>query len=59
MKQYYEPYNLIWHLLFEDKEKISTLLKKEYYVGCCITIKNEFSIYLILFRFEMEEIKNE
>ena len=51
MKQYYEPYNLIWHLLFEDKEKISTLLKEEYYVGCCITIKNEFSIYLILFNY--------
>ena len=51
MKQYYEPYNLIWHLLFEDKEKISTLLKEEYNVGCCITIKNEFSIYLILFNY--------
>lgn len=48
MSKFYEPYNLIWHLLINNKEKIDSLLLDEYLVGCSVTVKKEFTTSLIL-----------
>ena len=43
--KYFEAYNMVWHLLIDNKEQIDSMLLDEYEVGCCVTIKTILYLY--------------
>lgn len=48
--KYFEAYNMVWHLLINNKEQIDSMLLNYYEVGCCVTVKKEFCTYIILLK---------